>query len=139
MLEMLNRPSRLPKPQHDPPTDVPRGSQMRIEPDCPPDQTGAALDVSTNRRNCVCGLGKSKRIILAELCRPCCQLDALGGFSRSINYPSVRLSLHIAIRRHGVCRCELWLDLNRLLKKINVLPAAPLTPLMQVVQPTQSA
>ena len=72
MLEMLDRHFRLAKPQHDPPTDVPRGSQMRIEPDCPPDQTGAALDVSTNRRNCVCGLGKSKRIILAELCRPLC-------------------------------------------------------------------
>src|SRR5260370_16999140 len=112
---------------------------MRIEPDCPRDETGAHLDVSTNRRNCVCGLGKSKRIILAELCRPCCQLDALGGFSRSINYPSVPLSLHIAIRRHGVCRCELWLDLNRLLKKIKCLADAALSPLMHVVHPTQRA
>src|SRR5260370_42469940 len=94
---------------------------MRVEPDCPPDQTGAALDVSAHGRNCVCGLGKGKRIILAELCGSQCQLDALGGFSRSVGYPSVRLSLHIAISSHGVCPCGLRLDLNRLLQRIKCL------------------
>ena len=139
LLQMLHRHARLAKKEHDPPTDVPRRRQMRIEPDCAPDQSSATLNVTANSGNSVCGLGKRKRVILAELCRPCCQLDALGNFPRAVAYPSVRLSLYMAIRCHRVGGCKFRFDLDRLLKKMKCLADTFLCPLMQAVQAQQRA
>src|SRR5712672_2836093 len=81
------------------------------------DQRDAAIEVAGQMRECMAAPGKSDRIVIAQLRGALRQPGAFGHLVRAIIHPAMELAPEVAPCRHCVSRCEIRIELYRLVKQ----------------------
>jgi len=114
--EVLNRIVGFAVPDSQEPTEEPGSREVRIEHERPVKQGDAAIEVADEMAEHMTASREGDRIIPAQLDRPAGQPNTFGDV-RSIGDPAVDFAPEIAPRRHPVGRCEVRIELYRLIEQ----------------------